>query len=229
MKYQHIFLDLDNTILDFTQSQAQAFERLCNEIGLPFRDAILEAFIPYNMRLWEQIESGTLTKDTLLETRFPNFFAEYGIALNGKDTDNRFRQYLADSVNLVEGAVDFLQYLRESNYRVYAATNGVYNTQISRLKNANLMTYFDKLFISEQLGVAKPHVAFFERSVAQLREPFDKTKALMVGDSLSSDIKGANNFGIDACWLNPTKAHLPKELNVAYNVCTLNELQQKIG
>ncbi|MCW6674683.1 YjjG family noncanonical pyrimidine nucleotidase [Aerococcaceae bacterium NML160702] len=223
--YNDIFLDLDNTILDFSKSQAHAFEQICQELEVTYSATLLQTFIHYNLALWEQLEVGKLTKDALLAKRFPDFFAQYGVTLSGTETDDRFRHYLSDYLFLVDGAEDFMAHLKERGYRIYAASNGVYNTQVQRLEKANFLHYFDDLFISEKLGVAKPNTLFFERSVETLGSSFQKERALMIGDSLSSDIKGANNFGMDVCWINPNKEVLPKGYSVAYNVAHLDELR----
>ncbi|MDO4432472.1 MAG: YjjG family noncanonical pyrimidine nucleotidase [Aerococcaceae bacterium] len=227
MTYQFIFLDLDDTILDFTKSQQLAFAKICHDLGVPYSETLLQDFIHYNAALWKQLELGNLTKNALLERRFPDYFKPFGVHLDGTQTDQQFRDYLAEQVNLVDGAIDLLEQLKHSGKRIFAASNGVYDTQMKRLTNANLLHYFDDCFISEKLGTAKPNPAFFEKATATI-DGFDKRHALMVGDSLTSDIKGANNFGIDVCWLNPKNLPAPSELTIQYNIQHLAQLHEII-
>lgn len=227
--YQAIFLDLDDTILDFSRSQAHAFERICHEIKFPFSSATLSEFIDHNLSLWHQLELQQLTKDELLRTRFSTFFAKFSIKVDGETIDQHFRHYLADTVYLVDGAVDFLETLKKQNIHIYASSNGVYDTQIARLSKANLLDYFDDLFISEKIGASKPDVLFFERALKQIENPPTIHTILMVGDSLTSDIQGANNFGMPVCWFNPKKLPLPQHLSVTHDVTSLQELLELLG
>lgn len=226
--YQTIFLDLDDTILDFTSSQRTAFKRVVEELGLAYDNKLMNHYQIYNQSLWQLVEENRLTKSDLMNSRFPGFFSEYGIKIEGAEIDHLFRDYLADGADLVPGARQLLDDLRTAGRTIYAASNGIYQTQINRLTRAGIMDRFDDLFISEQLGYNKPHAGFFEMAFKQIGN-IHKQESLMVGDSLSSDIKGANAVNLPVCWFNPTDA-LPKDsLTINYTVRSLEQLYPIIG
>lgn len=226
--YQTIFLDLDDTILDFTTSQYSAFRRVAEEVGVTYDETMMTHYKSYNQSLWHLVEQNRLTKDELMNTRFPGFFAEYNIKITGAEIDHLFRDYLADGADLVPGAVDLLKDLKSSGRKIYAASNGIYQTQINRLTQAGIIDYFDDLFISEKLGYNKPDAGFFETAFQQLG-CLKKTESLMVGDSLSSDIRGANAVNLPVCWFNPAKASPNDEVTIQYCIQSLEELYPIIG
>lgn len=226
--YQTIFLDLDDTILDFTTSQSSAFKRVVEAVGVTYDDAMMTHYQTYNQSLWHLVEQNRLTKAELMNTRFPSFFAEYGVAITGAETDHLFRDYLADGADLVPGAVRLLKDLKSSGRKIYAASNGIYQTQLKRLTQAGIIDYFDELFISEKLGYNKPHAGFFETVFQQLGS-VNKNHSLMVGDSLSSDIKGANAVALPVCWFNPENASPSTEVSIQYSIQSLEELYPIIG
>ena len=108
-------------------------------------------------------------------------------------------------------------------YRLFLASNGTASVQKGRMTSANLYRFFVKSFVSEEIGHNKPSKAYFDAAFAQIPN-FDPNKALMVGDSLTSDIKGGNNAGIRTCWVNPN--HLPGDPNihVDYEIEALHQL-----
>lgn len=226
--YQTIFLDLDDTILDFTTSQQTAFKRIVEELGLTYDDELLKHYQIYNQSLWQLVEENRLTKSDLMNTRFPGFFSEYGVKIEGAEIDHLFRDYLADGADLIPGARQLLDDLRTAGRTVYAASNGIYQTQINRLTQAGIIDCFDDLFISEKLGYNKPHAGFFESAFKQIGK-IHKQESLMVGDSLSSDIKGANAVDLPVCWFNPQDTFLHQSLTVNYTIRSLEELYPIIG
>jgi len=152
MTYQYIFIDLDDTIFDFQKSEQKAFKKLTEHIGFPYSDDLFNQFKQYNQQLWHQIELGTLTKSELLATRFPNFFEQFGFSVVSDNMDDYFRDQLAEAGDLIDGAENFLNTLRQHQKTLLAASNGVYPTQIKRLNQTGIIDYFDYIFISEKLG-----------------------------------------------------------------------------
>lgn len=227
--YRYIFIDLDDTLLDFTTSQYKAIQRLFKEVGLTFTEDLFQTYAQYNRGLWQQIEQGTLTKQELLRSRFANFLAPYGIEVDGLATDEKFRAYLADGADLVTGAYQLLLDLKANHRKVYAASNGVYHTQINRLKAAGILDLFDALFISEKIGAEKPAPAFFKAIQSQLGDQVAWDQAIMIGDSLSSDIPAANHIDLTTCWFNPKGLKAPDQLSIDYQIKSLQELYPIIG
>lgn len=222
--YQNILLDLDDTILDFSASETFAFRKVVESLGMVYDSKLLSDYKIYNQQLWLQIEQNTLSKSNLIKQRFPGFFSRYGYSnLVGPEIDDQFRSYLADGAHLIPGARQLLIDLRASGRNIYAASNGIYATQISRLEQAGIINFFDDLFISEKIGYNKPHVGFFDYAF-QILGPTEKKNSLMIGDSLSSDIKGANAANLPVAWFNPKRITAPRNLTIDYEIAQLSEL-----
>lgn len=222
--YQNILLDLDDTILDFSASETFAFRKVAESLGIVYDAKLLSDYKIYNQQLWLQIEQNTLSKSDLIKQRFPDFFSRYGFSnLVGQEIDDQFRSYLAEGAHLVPGARQLLIDLRASGRQIYAASNGIYATQISRLEQAGILNFFDDLFISEKIGYNKPHVGFFDYAFQFLGQA-EKKNSLMIGDSLSSDIRGANAANLAVVWFNPNGQTAPSDLTIDYEVAQLSEL-----
>lgn len=222
--YQNILLDLDDTILDFGASENFAFQKVTESLGVPYTPALLANYKHYNQELWRQIEKNTLSKADLIVQRFPGFFSRYGIqGLAGREIDDQFRAYLAEGGHVIAGAQQLLIDLKANGHRVYAASNGIYDTQINRLEHAGLIKYFDDLFISEKIGYNKPHIGFFTYAFQAIGSQANSS-SLMVGDSLTSDIKGANTAKIPAVWFNPKGLSAPSDLTINYEISGLEQL-----
>ena len=129
--------------------------------------------------------------------RFIQFFEQFGKNVDGREIDIRYRSYLAEGNQLFEGVVDMLEKLHKT-HKLYVASNGIGITQHTRLKNNDLNKYFEKIFISEEIGSKKPDREFFEKIFDEVGVE-NKDEVLMIGDTLTSDILGANNIGIDSC------------------------------
>lgn len=222
--YQNILLDLDDTILDFGASETFAFQKVAENLGVAYDSTLLSDYKEYNQSLWLQIEKNTLSKADLIDQRFPGFFSRYGLKnLSGRELDEQFRAYLADGGHLIPGARQLLIDLKASGRNIYAASNGIYQTQINRLEQTGLLSYFDDLFISEKIGYNKPHVGFFDYAFHAIGLEA-KHSSLMVGDSLTSDIKGANAAGLPVAWFNPKGLSAEAELTIDYDISALEDL-----
>lgn len=222
--YQNILLDLDDTLLDFGASETFAFQKVAENLGVTYHPTLLSEYKQYNQDLWLQIEKNTLSKADLMDQRFPGFFSRYGLTnLSGRDIDDQFRAYLADGGHIIPGARQLLIDLKATGRKIYAASNGIYETQIKRLEQAGLIDYFDDLFISEKIGYNKPHIGFFDFAFQEIGSQA-KQSSLMVGDSLTSDIKGANVANIPAVWFNPKGLIAPDELTINYEISSLDQL-----
>lgn len=223
--YQFVFVDLDDTIFDFETSEKASFIQLGADLGLEVTPEIYQAFHGYNKELWARIEQGDLSKAQLLAQRFPDFFQGYGIELeDGKATDDRYRAHLVTHTHLKAGAKAFLEDLKAAGKELFAASNGVFQTQIKRLHATGTMEYFDRLFISERVGYEKPSPKFFYQIFDRI-EGFDKAKAIMVGDRLSSDIKGASDAGLATCWLNENYEENPDGIPVTFESDSLAKIK----
>lgn len=200
-RYDYLIFDIDNTILDFSKSEYYALQAVFTKYGVIFNEETLEGYKEINHSLWTKLEEGRIKKEMVLNTRFAKFFATQGVTVDGATVDDQFRQLLEGRNDLIPDAIELLTDLKEKGYKIFAGTNGVGRTQRSRLENAGFTNFFDNLYISEEVGFEKPDARFFETIFAK-EDIKDVSKVLMIGDSLSSDIRGANRVGIDSVWLN---------------------------
>lgn len=223
MSYQLLLFDLDHTLLDFEAGEAVALRLLLAEMGFSDQEAFLAYYKPMNRQLWLELEQGRLTKTELIRTRFSKAFAHFGMAVDGDSMAGRFQYYMGQQGQLFPGAIELLDELRARGYDMAAATNGIAKIQQERLKQSKLDAYFTHVFISEQLGAQKPDPLFYEK-IAETYPGFEASKALMIGDSLTADIKGGHQAGIDTVWYNPTRAANTSDVTPTYEVATYDAL-----
>ena len=195
--YKYLLFDLDDTLLDFGKAQVLAFKKLLEDENIEYSDESFEKYETINKSLWRSFERGEISNKEVTSERFIRFFALFGMKVDGSEVDNRFRSYLAEGNQLFEGIVEMLEKL-SLTHKLYIASNGIGITQHTRLINNNLNKYFDKIFISEEIGSKKPDREFFDIILKEIGVE-DKGEVLMIGDTLTSDILGANNVGIDSC------------------------------
>lgn len=196
-RYKYLLFDLDDTLLNFQQAQELAFKKLLEDENIEYSYKLFEQYEKINKALWRRFEKGELANTEVTRQRFIQFFEQFGKNVDGRETDIRYRSYLAEGNQLFEGVVDMLEKLHKT-HKLYVASNGIGVTQHTRLKNNDLNKYFEKIFISEELGSKKPDREFFEKIFVEVGVE-SKGEVLMIGDTLTSDILGANNIEIDSC------------------------------
>lgn len=215
-RHPAVLLDLDDTILDFHRAEAAALSRTLREMGLEPREEILRRYSAINRRQWELLEEGKQTREQTLTRRFEILFAEYGIAASGPETRDRYEENLSHGHYFMPGAEALLETLA-GRYELYIVSNGTPKVQAGRIASAGIAHYFERIFVSEELGAVKPSAEFFARSVGRI-PGFERERALLVGDSLSSDIRGARNAGIRSCWYNfrgePPRTDIPADFEI---------------
>lgn len=196
-----LFFDLDDTLLDFGQAEHVAVQKAFRDVGVTPTPELLRRYSEINKQQWERLERGEITRDALLVLRFDLLFQEMHIDVPGIACEDRYRQYLAIGHYFVEGAEEILAYLAPK-YRLFLASNGVAATQYSRLASAGISHYFQAIFISEDTGYHKPEREYFDYCFRQIPD-FAPSHAMMIGDSLTSDILGGKRAGMQTCWFNP--------------------------
>lgn len=221
--FQTIFLDLDDTLLDFGAAERVAISKTFQEIGMEPTPALLRRYSEINQSQWEAFERGEITRETVLTRRFELLFAELGMAQDPAVTEDIYRTYLGVGHYFVPGAEELLAYLAPK-YDLYLASNGVAATQYSRLESAGIGHYFKEIFISETTGYHKPEREYFDYCFARI-ENFDPQRTLMIGDSLTSDILGGKNAGIKTCWFNPKHKPRHPDITPDYEIDTLLALR----
>ena len=202
MSYKFLLFDLDHTLLDFDAAEDVALTHLLKEEGVEEIQVYKDYYVPMNKALWKDLEQKKISKQELVNTRFSRLFAHFGVEKDGAYLAERYQFFLSKQGQIFPGVEDLLKNLIHQGYELYAATNGITFIQTGRLEQSGIATFFKEIFISEQLHTQKPDAAFYEKIGARISN-FDKKYALMIGDSLSADIQGGNNAGIDTIWYNP--------------------------
>lgn len=217
-----VFIDIDNTLLDFEACAVEAMQKGFAERGVEYKSEMLEIFKSVNDRLWKKIEQGTLTFDELLKIRWKTIFAELKIELDGPEFETYFRNCLRKSAVPMKGAFDALTYL-SGKYRLFAASNGPFEQQKNRLEKAGMLKFFEDVFTSEKIGVEKPNRQFFEYCFKSIGDILP-SESVMLGDSLTSDMKGGNDFEMQTIWLNLKGEKMPQWIN--YEINSLYEIKE---
>ena len=204
MKYDIFLVDVDDTILDFHASAIAAIRAAFASYGVEWKEEYEKVFTTFNTSLWAQLERKEITREYLHETRFPRYLQLLGFnEISGQEFNHKFLQHLSTHPLYFAGAQAFLTALNSAG-RVYFVTNGTLWIQQSRFDVANLWGYAKDTFVSEVAGADKPAKQYTDYVLARIPD-FEKSRAVWIGDSLSADIKAANNAGIDSVWFNPKK------------------------
>ena len=218
-----LFLDLDDTILDFHKAEYIAIGKTLALFGLDPTEEVRARYSQINKEHWERLERKELTREQVKVNRFGMLFREYGIKADSQECARRYMENLAQGHYFLPGAQEAGMGLSKK-YKLYLVSNGTADVQFSRLNSAGIGAYFQQIFISEQVGADKPDPVFFSRCFEKI-PGFEKKKALIVGDSLTSDMLGGKNAGIDTCWVNPRKKPVREDIPVTYQIGALSELE----
>ena len=223
MSYKFLLFDLDHTLLDFDAAEDIALTQLLEEEGVEDIQNYKDYYVPMNKALWKDLEQKKITKDALINTRFEKLFAHFGIEKDGSYLAERYQFFLSKQGQTYLGVEDLLKNLIKQDYELYAATNGITGIQTGRLAQSGLAPYFNQVFISEQLQTQKPDALFYEK-IGQQITGFSEEKTLMIGDSLTADIQGGNNAGIDTIWYNPHHLENHTQAQPTYEVHSYQDL-----
>lgn len=189
-------------LFDYDRAEAKALAATLAEVGIDFDAATHARYREINTAAWQAFERGEITQAELRPLRFAKLFAACDRShADPQQAGERYIDHLANCGDLIDGALDVLRTLR-GTASLALITNGIAEVQNRRLDHSGIRPFFDSIVISGEVGVAKPDPAIFALACAHLRST-DKDGILMVGDSLSSDIRGAQAFGVDACWIRP--------------------------
>ncbi len=223
MGYRIALFDADNTLLDFTAAEDQAIKNCLSARGLPTDRETISLYSSINDGHWKRLEQGLTTRDRLRVERFSDFFRAVGYEGDPVAMADDYEEALSRQTQLVEGAPELIASLH-GRCGLYIVTNGIASVQTRRFGGCPLATYFDACFISEQMGCAKPEKEFFDQVAAAI-PGFDPRDALVIGDSLSSDIQGGINAGLDTCWFNPRGKDAPAGMKITHTIRRLSELE----
>ena len=198
---EFLFLDLDDTILDFRKAEYVAIGKTIGDFGVEPTDEVRKLYHEINKWHWEQLELGTLTREEVLVNRFGVLFEKLGKTVDAVACARAYEKNLSQGHWFLPGAEEAVDALSKK-YRLFLASNGTASVQKGRMTSANLYRFFETVFVSQEIGHNKPSKEYFDACFSTI-PGFDKEKAMIVGDSLSSDIKGGINAGIKTVWVNP--------------------------
>lgn len=224
MAYETLLLDADGTLLDFEKAEARGIEQTMKRHGLPFDKDILALYSRINKKCWEEFEQGLLTKEALLLARFYRLFDTLGIDADAETVRRTYQSELGKGAYLLDGAYEICERLAQT-HDLYILTNGVSAIQYSRFSLSGLDRIVKDIFVSEEIGCQKPQTEYFERVFARI-PGFCRSKALMVGDSLTADIQGGINAGVDVCWVNAKGLSAPEGMQITYEIRDIRDLMQ---
>ena len=222
---KNILFDLDDTILDFKKSERAALTKTLDHLGIEPTEQNISTYSSINAEQWKLLELGKLTRDEVRLRRYSLFFDAIGVERDARAAGEYYEGKLSLECFFVDGAIDLLSELH-GKYRMYIVSNGHSHVQRSRIKCANIVKYFDGIFISHEIGYTKPSAEFFDFCFEKI-DNFSKEETVIVGDSLSSDIKGGKNAGIKTIWFNPLGVSAG-DLSPDYEISTLNDLASLI-
>ena len=223
--FKVLLWDLDNTILDFNLAQRNSLIHLFERHSLgECTDDIINKFAEINARHWQMLERGEITKKALGKSRFKELLEYCGIVseVSPAALDREFEDGICHTISFIDDSFGLLSFLKR-NYALYCITNGDKNVQRQRIKVSMLHKVYSDVFISEEIGCDKPSKEFFDYVLKHII-PCKKDEILIIGDSLTSDMRGANNAGIKCCWFNPNGAPKPEDIKIDYEIKELKEI-----
>lgn len=210
--------DVDGTLLDFGKSEEYGIRKCFELFGLgECTDEMLERYSVINRKYWEMLERGEITKQQVLTERFIEFFNAENIDFDRVDDFNdEYQLHLGDKFFFCENGFETVIALK-GKVKQYAVTNGTYIAQQRKLTQSGLIDIFDDVFISDKIGYEKPSIEFFDAVQSKIGK-FNKNEVMIIGDSLSSDMKGGNNAGILCCWYNPNNAENKNGIKIDFEI-----------
>ncbi len=223
-EYKYLLMDLDGTLYDFDKAEDKALKDLLVSWGLVnCSEEDIQAYHFYNDACWKALERGEITKERLKTKRFEDYLAylhfDYDPVLAGEE----YAENLSHNGFLLDGAWELLEALSE-RYELYAVTNGIEKIQLGRWAASGIGRFFKGMFVSDSIGIAKPNLGYFEHVFANI-PGFEREKALLIGDSLSSDMKGGVNAQIDTLWYNPKHQPRPTDMPITYELDNLGKIK----
>lgn len=224
MKYEIIIFDADETLFDFKKSERHAFKNTMLEFNIAYDESHhLEIYQGINTTIWKEFEDGLITQKALKTERFIRLADKLKSNFDPLTFSKSYMKHLSHASFLYEDSTQVIEGLHKS-YRLIIVTNGLKDVQDNRIRKSVLAKHFEDIVVSEEIGVSKPNPKIFEHALNNINYT-NKKKVLIVGDSLTSDIQGGINFGIDTCWYNPNKISNDQGIHPTYEVSSLLKIQ----
>jgi 2-haloacid dehalogenase len=227
LRYNWLLLDADGTLFDYDRAEVEALQKTFEQMGCDFQPGYVENYRHINGRMWLEFEQGLTTPDRIKLERFELLFQATGVVCDPAEFSRAYLENLATIRHLIPGAEQAIKSLH-GQVGMVIITNGLQSVQRRRLHGSPIAAYVSDIVISEEVGAAKPDIQIFEAAFRSMGQP-GKAEVLMVGDSLSSDIRGGNNYGIDTCWFNPSRRARNLPVEICYEITHLSELPGIVG
>jgi YjjG family noncanonical pyrimidine nucleotidase len=218
--YTWLLFDLDDTLFDFRKAEANALQKTLEKFELPFQAEYFDIYARCNQQVWKELERGQITSQELRTKRFRLFLDETQLAGDPQMFSPYYLQHLALGADLLPGADELIHSLK-AHFHLALVTNGLADVQRPRLKRSTVRDCFENIFISEEIGAAKPARPYFDAVFRAIGNP-PRDQVLIIGDSLTSDMRGGLDYGIDTCWYNPHDQ--PVDFPLTHQIKTLSEL-----
>lgn len=225
-KYKYLLFDADDTLLDFKAAEDTALKTVLKNNGLPHDDETVKTYSVINQKYWKAFEKGEIERDEIFPKRFGEFLGVLGSDLEPMAINAQYFEALRQVHTMLPDANELIDYI-VGKYKLYIVTNGVAKTQHLRLKQSGIWDRFDGVFISEELECQKPSVEYFTKVLKAIGNP-PKSECLVLGDSISSDILGGKNIGIDTVWVNVRNLKNYTDITPDYTVTNLKDLKKML-
>jgi 2-haloacid dehalogenase len=222
MKYKWLLFDADATLFDFDKAELFALKKTLKYFKLNYFSLFHNRFKKINNKLFSNLEQGLITSNELKTKRFELLFSEFNINLDVYTFSKIYLSNLSKGTMLIPETIETIRTLH-SEFKMFIITNGFSEVQRSRFNNSDLYQYFVDILISDEIGVAKPAKEFFDYVFKIIGEP-NKSDIMIIGDSLTSDMAGGINFGVDTCWFNPNQNDNKNKLNISFEISNMHEL-----
>lgn len=224
MKYEVILFDADETLFDFKKAEKNAIQNAMLEFDIEYdENHHLKIYSDINAAIWKEFETGLITQENLKVERFRRLSDKLNIKFDEIEFAKSYMKHLSLASFLFDDSIALVESLHK-DYRLTIITNGLKDVQDNRVRKSIIGKYFEDVVISEEVLVSKPDSKIFQIALNNINHT-DKSKVLMVGDSLTSDIQGGINFGIDTCWYNPSKMVNQTGIKPTYEISNLMELK----
>jgi YjjG family noncanonical pyrimidine nucleotidase len=226
-KYDIFLFDADGTLFDYDLAEENALKIMFDHYNFDYSESIRLKYREINTQVWERYEKGEITKEELQGLRFSQLFNDIGVNCNANSFNEKYLLELGKGAFLIDNALDICKEITSNHKKIYIVTNGILATQKARIEHSLIKDYISDFFVSEFIGFQKPHIRYFEYVFSHI-PCVEKDRIMIIGDSISADITGGNNAGIDSCWLNRFGTANNTDIVPTYEIKDLKELKKYI-
>ena len=219
---RNVLFDLDDTLFDFHKAEKIALTKTLVHFGIDPTEETLALYSTINAAHWKRLELGEISREEVKVGRYRELFKTIGVECDPVKATAYYESMLAIGHYFMPGAPELLEELYRK-YRLYIVSNGTAKVQEGRIGSSGIAKYMEGIFISQILGANKPDKQFFDICFAEIPD-FSLSETVIIGDSLSSDIKGGINAGITTVWFNPKGIENDNDIKPDYTIKELSEV-----